>query len=178
MDNVTKKVTVTEFVDAVKGITRSTRISICYRVDESGSRTVKGSKVLQKEVCLKAFLNHDYTNKVVKKTGDEEFVSYEMKGKSPLDGSKTILISDKTKAPMLYASALKSCKRYTTYFHNGVEISKADAIEQNLFSPSYFTPKKTKGRGTVCEAEDFGLVSPYVERLLWANIEGEKYEIV
>jgi len=176
--NNTKKVSVAEFVDAVKGITRSTRISICYQVDESKSKTKGGKKQLQKQVCLKGWLNHDYQNKVVKLSGDTSFVANPIIGKTPLEGSKTIIISDKTNEPMLYATTLKTDKRDTTYFHNRMEISREDAIQRELFAPSYFKKPTTKGRGLVSEGDDFGLVSPYVSRLLWANIEGEQYEIV
>lgn len=172
------KVTVTQFVDGVKAIKRSTIISLAYRVDESGSRQKGGKKVLQKEVVLTAFLNHDYQKKVQKRTEDPTFQAEAMKGKSRLENSSTILVSEKTGAYMLYATVEQSCKIQTTYFHEGREISKEDAIKADLFSPSYFEPKPTKGRGTVSVEDDFYLISPYIERVLWATIEGVKYELV
>ncbi len=173
-----KKVTISQFVDNVKGITRSTIVSLCYKVDESGSRQKGGKKVLQKEVVLTAFLNHDYQKKVQKRTEDPTFQAEAMKGKSRLGDSSTILVSEKTGAPMLYATVEQSCKIQTTYFHEGREISKEDAIQADLFSPSYFEPKQTKGRGTVAAEDDFYLISPYIERVLWAKIEGVTYEIL
>lgn len=173
-----QRVTAEQLMEIVKPITKSTFIGLCYQVDESKSKTKGGKKQLQKQVCLKGWLNHDYQNKVVKLSGDTSFVANPMIGKTPLEGSKTIIISDKTNEPMLYATTLKTDKRDTTYFHNGMEISREDAIQRELFAPSYFKKVETKGRGLVKEEDDFGLVSPYVSRLLWANIEGEQYEIV
>jgi len=170
-----KAVTTEEFVNIVKDITRSTFIGLCYVVDESKSRTVKGKKLLQKQVCLNATLNHDYTKKVIKLTGDTSFVADPMKGKTKI--SNTIIQSDKTGDMMLYATVLKNAKRETTYFHEGNEISRQDAIENNLFAPSYFVKPDTKGRGTVSEEDDFGLISPYIKRLVWAKIEGVEYVI-
>ena len=175
MVEVTNKVTVAEFANIIKGITRSTSIGLCYRVDEGKSRTVKGKKALQKEVCLSGYLNHNYTNKVKNLTGDTSFEAYEMKGKTRISG--TLLESDRNGEPMLYLSILNNNKKTTTYFHNGVEISKDEAIKQELFAPSYFTKKPTMGRGIVSAEDDFGVITPYLSRLVWANVEGESYEI-
>ena len=171
-----QRVTAEQLMEIVKPITKSTFIGLCYQVDESKSKTKGGKKQLQKQVCLTATLNHDYTKKVIKLSGDTSFVADPMKGKTRI--SNTIIQSDKTGAYMLYATVLKSAKRETTYFHNELEISREDAIQRELFAPSYFNKPTTKGRGLVNEADDFGLISPYLERLVWANVNGVEYEVI
>jgi hypothetical protein len=175
MSNV-RKVTVSELVDLVKPITKSTFIGLCYTVDESFSKTRNGSKLLQKTVCLTATLNHDYQTKVQKLTDNNEFVANPLKGKTKV--SNTVLLSDKTGEAMLYATVLKSAKRETTYFHEGIEISREDAVKRELFAPSYFKPRPTKGRGTVASEDDFGLISPYFSNLNWVRVNGVEYQVV
>lgn len=173
MNNV-KKVTVDELVELIRPITKSTFIGICYTVDESYSKTVNKCKLLRKTVCLTATLNHDYQSKVQNLTNNE-FVADPMKGKTRV--SNTVLISDKTGEPMLYATVLKSAKRETTYYHEGVEISREDAVKRDMFTPSYFKPRTTKGRGTVATEDDFGLISPYFANLNWLRLNGVEYQV-
>ena len=170
-----KTVTAAEFVNIVKDYTRSTTIGLCYLVDESQSRTVKGKKQLQKQVCIRsqAYLNHNYTNKVIKLTGDTSFVADPMKGKTRI--STTIVQSDKSGAMLLDVKVLGGAKRETTYFHNGNEISRQDAIDNNLFAPSYFDKKKTKGRGTVSVEDNFDTLTVGVDKLVWVNFNNEEY---
>lgn len=169
-----KKVTALELSGIVKDVTRSTIISLTYHVDESGSRTVKGKKQLQKTVSLSAFLNHDYQNKVIKLTGNTEFVADPMKGKTKL--SNTVLENVKGER-MLYATVLKSAKKVTTYFHNGEEITKDEAIAKDLFAPSYFAEHTTKGRGEVNEEDDFALISPKFTNIKELKLNGEHYTV-
>jgi hypothetical protein len=169
-----KNVTAAALSEIVKNVTRSTIVSITYHVDESKSRTVKGKKQLQKTVSLTAYLNHDYQNKVIKLTGNTEFVADPMKGKTKL--SNTVL-ENANGERMLYATVLKSNPKKTTYFHNGEEITKADAIVKELFSPSYFTEQTTKGRGEVDEEDDFSLISPKFTNIKELKLNGETYMV-
>ena len=174
MSNV-KKVTVAELVELIKPITKSTFIGLCYTVDESYSRMRGGRKMLQKTVCVNATLNHDYQTKVQKLTGNNEFVANPLKGKTKV--SNTVLLSDKTGKAMLYATILKNAKRETTYFHEGIEISREDAVKRDMFAPSYFKPRPTKGRGTVAEEDNFDLISPYFSNLNWVRVNGVEYQV-
>jgi len=172
-----QQVTTAQLSDILEGITRSTIVSMTYKVDESKSRTVKGQKQLQKEVTLTAYLNHDYTNKVVKLTGDTSFVADPMKGKRKVAGP--ILESERSGERMLYATVLKSNPKKTTYFHNGEPITKEKAIELDLFAPSFFAENtNTKGRGEVNEEDDFALISPYLKNIIRLKVEGQEFEVI
>jgi hypothetical protein len=171
-----QQVTTAQLSQILEKITRSTIVSMTYKVDESKSRTVKGQKQLQKEVSLTAYLNHDYTNKVVKLTGNTDFVADPMKGKKKIAGP--IIANEKTDERMLYATVLKSNPRKTTYFHQGEPITKEDAIAKDLFAPSFFENTDTKGRGRVSEHEDFALISPYLKNIIRLKVEGQEFEVV
>jgi len=172
-----QQVTTAQLSNILETITRSTIVSMTYHVDESKSRTVKGQKQLQKEVTLTAYLNHDYTNKVVKLTGNTDFTADPMKGKKKIAGA--IIANERTDERMLYATVLKSNPRKTVYFHQGEPVTKEKAIELDLFAPSYFAENTTtKGRGEVNEEDDFALISPYLKNIIRLKVEGQEFEVL
>lgn len=173
-------ISVANFVELVKDFTRSSGVSLTYFVDDSRSRTIKGNKQVQKLVRISnnAYLNHDYTKKVINLTGATDFVAEQLKGKTRI--STTILQSDKTAEFMLDIKVLRTEKiELLGYYHNGNEITEAEAVALDLWAPIYFnpTPKKTAGRGLVDAEDDFNMITPYISRILQIKFNGTEYLI-
>ena len=172
-------ISVANFTELVKDFTRSTAISMTYFVDDSRSRVVKGTKQVQKLVRVKnAYINHNYTNKVINLSGETTFVAEEMKGKERV--STTLIRSLKTGEMMLDAKILKTeSVELLGYFHNGNPITEAEAIALELWAPIYFnpTPKKTAGRGLVAVEDDFRMITPYISRITLIKFNGTEYLI-
>jgi hypothetical protein len=173
-----QQINVADFTNLVKYFTRSTAVSMTYFVDDSRSRTIKGTKQVQKLVRVKnAYLNHDYTNKVEGFIG-EEFIAQELKGKTRI--TSTILQSNSTAEFMLDAKILKTeAVELLGYFHKGNPITEAEAVALDLWAPIYFnpTPKKTAGRGLVAPQNDFRMITPYISRILKIKFCGTEYLI-
>jgi hypothetical protein len=172
-------ISVANFTELVKDFTKSTAISMTYFVDDSRSRVVKGTKQVQKLVRVKnAYLNHNYTNKVINLTGETEFKAEEMKGKERV--STTLIRSLKTGEMMLDAKILKTeAVELLGYFHNGNPITEAEALALDLWTDSYLnpTPKKTAGRGLVAVEDDFRMITPYISRITLIKFNGTEYLI-
>jgi hypothetical protein len=170
---------VADFVALIKDFTMSRVISMTYFVDDSRSRTIKGEKQVQKLVRVKnAYINHNYTNKVINLTGATDFVAEELKGKERI--STTILRSLKTGEYMLDAKILKTeAVEVLGYYHNGKEITEAEAVALDLWAGAYYnpTPKKTAGRGLVDAEDDFRMITPYISRIKEIKFNGEVYHI-
>ena len=160
-------------------ITKSTICNITYLVDDTRSKTVKGIKEVQKLVNISAvYLNHDYTQKVINLSGDTSFVAQEMKGKSRV--CSTLIQSDKTNELMLDGKVLNSeSAKILAFFHNGKEITEAEAIALNLWTPSYYNPseKTTMGRGLLNDDDNFRIINPYLINIKKIKLEGIEYEI-
>jgi len=172
-------ITITALVTKLMNFTRSTAISMTYFVDDSRSRTIGGQKQVQKLVRIKnGYLNHNYENKVKNLTGEADFKAEEMKGKTRI--SSTLIRSDKTGEVMLDVKILKTeAVELIAYYHNGNEITEAEAIALDLWAPAYYNPapKKTAGRGLVDEADDFRMITPYLSRILRLKLQGVDYYI-
>ena len=160
-------------------ITKSTVVSLEMVTDDSRSKTVKGIKQVQKRTFVsRVYLNHDYESKVKKLTGDDSFESQEMKGKTRI--SSTLVKSDKTGEFMLDGKLLDdNATKILAYYHNNVEITKEQAEEMDLWTPSYYKPseKQTAGRGTVSKEDDFKIIQPYLNRIVKIKIQGTEYKI-
>ena len=145
--------------------------------DESGSRTVKGSKVLQKLTFRNITIGSDYEARVERRTG-EEFESQAMIGKEFVEGSNCLARATKnpSKKYLVCDQELKT-KVHTHFFHNSQPIKKEDAISQDLFAPSYFTPKTTAGRGQVSEDKNFFRLTVTLENVIALTYKGQKYRI-
>lgn len=172
-------ISVANFTELVKDFTRSTAISMTYFVDDSRSRTIKGIKQVQKLVRVKnAYINHNYTNKVINLSGATDFVAEELKGKERI--STTLLRSLKTGEFMLDAKILKTeSVELLGYYHNGKEITEAEAISLDLWAPAYYNPapKTTAGRGLVSVEDDFRMITPYISRITLIKFNGTEYLI-
>jgi len=172
-------ISVANFAELVKDFTRSTAVSMTYFVDDSRSRVLEGKKQVQKLVRVKnAYLNHDYTNKVIIKTDNPEFVAHELKGKERV--STTLIRSLKTGELMLDAKILKTeAIELLGYFHKGNPITEAEAFALNLWTDSYLNPKpkKTAGRGLVAVEDDFNMITPYISRITLIKFCGTEYLI-
>ena len=174
-----KTITAKKLADILCGITRSTVCSITYKVDDSRSKTVKGQKQVQKLVNIaNVYLNHDYTKKVINLTGDTKFVAQEMKGKTRI--CSTLIQSDTTNELMIDGKVLQSeSAKILALFHNGEEITEAEAISKELWADAYYKPKavNTMGRGRVSEEDNFNIINTYLTRIVRIKLEGTVYEI-
>lgn len=179
-------------VELVAPIRKSELTNVYYKVDEQLSKQKKGVKQLKKLVnAPNVWLNHDYTKKVIKKTGNEEFVAEELKGRSPYLNTTSLLISDKTDECILRGifehKMIANAPKVLTYIYNGLdtetlkfgqELTASEAVANELWTPAYFnpTPKKTIGRGSVSEEENCSFVQPYMARIKYIKIRGQWYE--
>jgi hypothetical protein len=180
INQVTNEViNVTKLAEILKGITKSTFCHIVYMVDDQRSKTIKGIKQVQKLVKIShVALNHNYTNKVIKLSGDTSFVAEEMKGKTRI--CSTLIQSDKTNELMIDGKVLNSeVAKVLGYFHNGNEITEAEAVSQDLWANSYYNPTepKTMGRGLVSEEDNFRIINTYLSRIKQIKLEGQWYDI-
>ena len=173
----TKVLTNELIVSLLKDVTKSTIVSIEYIVDESQSRQKQGKKQLQKHVRINnLYLNHDYTKKVQKLSGDTTFQAYELKGKTRI--SSTLIESDNTKDILLDGKILNTeSVKHLGYFHNGEPITQANAIAKDLFAPAYYseTEKTTSGRGLLTEEEDFQMITLGIKNIIYLKCFGEEY---
>jgi hypothetical protein len=182
--------TTNEIIQLIAPITKSSILNVYYKVDEQLSKQKNKKKVLKKLVnAPNVFINHNYTKKVINKTGNEEFVAEELKGKSVY--STSLLISDKTKEIMLrgiYEHKMSAnVPKILSYIYNGIdtdtlkygqEITASEAIANELWTPAYYnpTPKQTIGRGSVSVDEDCSFICPYISRIKYLKLNGQWYE--
>jgi hypothetical protein len=156
---------------------------VVYFTDESGSKTVDKKKVLQKIVHTQITIGSSYENRINKdlvKQGEEaNFTSQGMSGKQYCEGSRYVAqaLKDSNVKYLCYVVE-NHVKPATIYFHEGKRISKKDAIEKNLFMPSYFAEKKTAGRGNMSEERDFKFNSLGLDKILTLKIRGIRYKVV
>ena len=148
--------------------------NLTYRCDESKSKTVKGKKVLQKEVETVATLGAEYEakcNRVLAKEGFEgdKFKAQDMIGKHHFteDRHVPLVLDDKTNSKYYLVLVIEN---HTTpkrkFLYEGNEITEEKAIELDLFIPSYLTAKNnTPARGAISEDNNF-----YFRTLAWTNI--------
>ena len=180
MRNSVKTVTVNELATILKAITKSTVCNITYTVDESQSKTVAKVKQLQKQVTIShVYLNHKYANKVNNLNKTIDFVAKSLEDYGKFRISSTLIGAIKSGNVMIDGKVLNSESiKSIQYYHKGTEISKADAVDQNLFTPAYFKPKATKGRGSVSVENDFGIINTSLSKIDSIKIEKQVYELV
>jgi len=157
-----EKITITksqlrEMLMKFKGVTFSHLVAF---TDEHGSRLVKGARQLQKLTYRNVTIGSDYTKRVNRRLDKQgeiaDFVSEAMKGKHFVEGSNILAAADKdVTKEYLVCDQERTAKVRTTFFHQGKKIAKEQAIAKDLFSPSYFSEKKTAGRGQVDEENNF-----------------------
>lgn len=154
--------------------------NVVYFVDESGSKTVQGKKVLQKLTRVNITIGANYEGRInrdlVKQGEEANFTAQAMSGKVYVNDEGVLATDTKTGTKnYLVATVENHTKPETIYFHEGKRISKEKAIEANLFMPSYFTPKTTSGRGNMSEAKDFHTISPNVDNIISLTLNKVKY---
>lgn len=159
-----------------KGVTFA---KIVYFTDEHGSITVNKQKQLQKRTSTQITLGSSYQNRINKdleRRGEEaNFTAQAMYGKTRLN--QYFVQADKSKEIMLCCVVEHHVKPNTIFFHQNQPIKKSVAIEKGLFMPSYFTPKKTAGRGNMSEEKDFHFFTLGVEKIIEIVLGGVKYII-
>lgn len=184
------KSTTNGIVEILKPITKSDILNVYYKVDEQLSKQKNKIKVLKKLVnAPNVFINHNYQNKVINKTDNEDFIPYELKGKSVY--SSSLLISDKSNEIMLRGIFEHKFKAGTpkilSYIYVGQdtenlkfnqEITASEAVSNDLWINSYYNPteKITIGRGSVSVDEDCSFICPYISRIKYIKIHGHWYE--
>lgn len=157
--------------------TKSQTIAIEYIVDDNRSRTIQKQVSIQKHVKVNnVYLNHDYGNKVRKLTNDENFVAEPLKGKERI--SSTILKSLVNNKLLLDGKVLKKeSAKILGYFHKDSPITEAEALSEGLWGNSYFKPteKKTMGRGSVSEEDDFAVINTTLDKIVYLKHKGIEY---
>ena len=180
-------VTAAQLAAIVQPQTRSQMITIIYEGAHRFSREVKKVKPLTAVTkVVNAYLNHDYGNKVRNLTGNTEFQSEELRGKSRL--SSTVVQSDKSGELLLdYKGLLINHPTKGTRFetlslkYNGVEISVEEAEKRDLFQPAYYAPKdetQTSGRGLVDKDQDFRMFTLAFNKIQKLVMDGVEYIVV
>lgn len=145
--------------------------SVVYFVDESGSKTKNGKKVLQKLVRVPITLGAPYENRINKdlvRNGEEgNFTAQSMSGKEYVNDEGIVATDTKTRTKFYLVAVVENhAKPDTIYFHEGKRITKEKAIEMDLFMPSYFAEKKTMGRGNMSQEKDFHIINPNIDNII------------
>ena len=170
---------VNEIFNLLVNETKSTVVSIEYITDDSRSKTIKGQKQVQKHVRINnLYLNHSYEQKVQKLTGNSDFQSYELKGKTRI--SNTIIQSDKSGEYLLDGKILNSeSVHIVNYFHNGEIITESQGVAMDLWTNTYYNPteKTTSGRGSVSEEKDFKMITLGLSKIVKIKFKGIEYMV-
>ena len=153
--------------------------NVVYFVNESGSIVRQGKKQLQKLTRTQITIGSNYEariNRDLEKQGeDANFTAQGMSGQTKIN--QYVSQADKTGLFKLNAVVENHVIPTTVYFHEDMRISKADAIAQGLFAPSYFAEKKTAGRGNMSEEKDFKFITLGFENIISLRMGGVKYLI-
>ena len=175
-----KNVTATQLEAILKGITKSTVCNITYTVDESQSKTVAKVKQLQKQVTIThVYLNHKYQNKVNNLNETTDFVARPLEDFGKFRISSTLIGAIKSGNVMIDGKVLnKESIKSVQYFHLGNKITKEEAIAKGLFTPAFFKPKATKGRGTVSVENDFSIINTSLKKIDQITIDKQVYKVV
>jgi hypothetical protein len=157
--------------------------TIQYQVDESGSIVKDKQKQLQKRVTTQITIGASYEKRVnrdlVKQDEEANFTAQAMSGKEYINNEGVIAKDTKTglKHYLVYTIEHHITPLEVIYYHKGNEIEKDKAIAMGLFMPSYFTPKKTAGRGNVQDSTDFITNSLNIDNIISITLNKTKYLI-
>jgi len=187
------KVTVNQLVEKFLNfkkdvsLTGVTFASVIYQNDVSGSVQVKGVKQLQKETECIITTGSKYESKIRRideKQGTEnsDFNARKMNGKSYTNGIENPVVhADKNpdfKMLVMIVEAHNRKSRKSTYFHNGVEITIEEAKAKGLLTNSFFSKKKTAGRGLVSEENDFDFLTLGFDKIKSITMNKTTYLVV
>ena len=180
-----KTISQKELIELIRNVKGVTFANITYHTNESKSKTINKQKALQKSVTLNVTLNANYAKKVNRvrenKQGEENpnFVSQGMKGKKfAFDNCKAIVEAEKTGNKMLYCFKEHTAKSDIVFYKDGEKIDRDEAIAQELFTPSYFKPVETVGRGSIDKENDFAVFTVGLDKIKRITIKGNEYIIV
>lgn len=170
-------------MDLVSNVKGTNFIGLIYLVDESKSKTVKGQKLVQKLVHTRVTIGSSYekkVNRILENKQGEETPNFEAQApKGKMFFANNILTDIKTESKYYLNAIIENgVKRSTTYFHNGAKIEKEQAIAMDLFTPAFFAPKATCGRGAIEQSNDFSVITPNLENIVGLNMNGEKYIVL
>jgi hypothetical protein len=163
-----------------------------YFTNEYGSRTKTvtnedGKKekkyALQKRVNVRITVGADYSkkiNRLLEKQGENpDFEAKEPKNFFYKYGYNCPVVASKfnPNSEMILMMMEHNAAPKIVFSHEGVEITKEDAIKQNLFTDSYFEEKPTVGRGSIDKEFDFYVRTLKIENIECIKINGEEYII-
>lgn len=168
-------------------LTGVTFADVIYQNDVSGSRQVKGKKVMQKVKQCRITLGADYTKKVqkihtVKQGMESDFKANKMLGKSYTNGvDNPVVHADKKPTFRMLVMICEASNRKhnkTTYLHNGQIITIEEATKLDLLQPSFFAEKTTAGRGTVSEENDFDYLTLGFDKINQITLNKTTYIVI
>jgi hypothetical protein len=160
---------------------------VIYQNDVSKSRQKGGKKVMQKVKECRITLGSDYETKVnkihkVKQGMEGDFKANKMLGKSYVNGKENPVVrADKNpnfKMLVMICEAHNRKHNKTTYLHNGQIITLDEAKELNLLQPSFFDTKKTAGRGSVSEENDFDYLTLGFDKIKQITLNKTTYIVI
>ena len=177
-----KTITRNDFVKVVRDFKGTTPMDITYRVAEGKSKTKNGKKVLDKEVTTNGMANIKYEDRVnrILENKQGEKPTFKAQGNNGVETAFDkcrCLLKNRNGELMLRLHINSNVTPTTTYFYNGVEISKKEAIENDLFIPSFFTTN-TVGRGRVDEENNFHVIQPFLKNIVKVTANKETYILI
>lgn len=157
--------------------------NIVYHVDESGSRTKQGKKLLQKLVRTNVTIGANYEGRVnrdlVRQEEEANFTAQAMSGKRYVNDEGVLATDEKTGTKnYLVAVVEHNTSPKVVYFHEGKRITKAKAVRRDMFADSYFAPKKTSGRGNMSEEKDFHIINPNIDNIISITLNKRKIIVI
>jgi len=168
-------------------LTGVTFAKVIYKNDVSGSVQVKGEKQLQKVTECIITMGAGYESKVKRideKQGTEEslFQARKLNGKFYKYGIENPVVASE-KDPdfemlVMIVEAKQRKNRTSTYYHKGQEVTIEQAKEMNLLQPSFFSKKKTAGRGLVSEENDFDFLTLGFDKILTLTMNKTDYLVI
>jgi len=158
--------------------------NVTYLVDESKSKTVKGSKMLQKMVTTNATIGSDYAKKVNKICKDKQgeaidFVAQPMRGKDYVQEGSPVCYDTKTNTKKYLVLIIENhTKPQSQLLLNGLEVKREDVWNDTYITPAGLKPSNyTSGRGAVDKENDFCFRTLDFNNLISYNMNGNMYLI-
>ena len=179
-------------------------ISLIYYNKHNGSRMINGKSAVEKLSYACTYIGHDYANKVnerllaqakkqAQETGEKvedifnKFVAQNARG---LVRKNNVLYYNAKNLSLLRIRAYvkhekngnvenATIEKSLGLFHNDELKTFEECKSLDLFTPSYFTPKKSKGRGQLTKGEnDFQIRTYNLENIQAIKFRGNVYKLV
>lgn len=172
----------TELRELLIASTGANFVNLVYFVDESKSKTVKGSKLVQKLVKTNVTIGSSYEKKVnrIKENKQDEQATFKAEAPRGKMFFAHNILTDVKSESKFYLNAIieNGTKRNTTYFYQGEKTTRAEIIANDLVTPSFTKPKPTSGRGEVKAENDFSVITPNLDNIVALNMNKKKYVVM